>query len=45
MGDCRNQDDAFAICNRGGRKTADGPIEKLLVLIELNDMVARYGIG
>ena len=41
MGNGRNQDDALAIRDRRCRKTADGPIEKLLILIELYDMIAR----
>jgi len=41
MRDSRNQNYAFAVRQRRGRKTADGPIEKLLVLVKLDDVVAR----
>ena len=45
MGDRRHENDALAIRNRGGCEAANGPIKKLLILIELDDMVARPCAG
>jgi hypothetical protein len=37
----RDQDDAFAIGERGRREATDGAIEKILILVQLHDVIAR----
>jgi hypothetical protein len=39
--DGRNQNDAFSIRQRRGGEPAYGAIEKLLILVKLDNMVAR----
>lgn len=39
----RDQDDALAVGESGPRKPADRAIEEILVLVELDDVVARTG--
>ena len=41
MGGGRHEDDALPIRDRGRREAADGAVEKLLILIELDDVIAR----
>jgi hypothetical protein len=41
MSDRRNQNYPFAVGHRRSRKATDGPIEKLLILIKLDDVIAR----
>jgi hypothetical protein len=41
VGGCWYQDDALAIHNCAGREATYGAIEKLLVLVQLNDVIAR----
>jgi hypothetical protein len=45
MSDRRNQNYPFAVSNRRSRKPTDGPIEKLLILIQLDDMIAWRSAG
>ena len=40
----RHQDDALAVRERGPCEPADGAIEKVLILIELDDVLARSGL-
>ena len=40
MRQCRDEDDALAVGESGTREAADGAVEKVLVLVELDDMVA-----
>jgi hypothetical protein len=41
MSRCGNEDDPLAIGDGASGKATNGAIEKLLILIELNDMIAR----
>jgi hypothetical protein len=41
----RNKNDAFAVRNSGSGKATDRTIEKLLVLIQLKDVIARTCAG
>ena len=45
MGSRRHEDDSFAVRKRGRGEATDGAVKKLLVLIELDDMVARPRAG
>ena len=38
-----HQDDTLAVFNRAGREATYGAVEKLLILIELNDVIAGAG--
>jgi hypothetical protein len=40
MSDGRDQDYTLAVGNGGSRKAANGAIKKLLILIQLNDVIA-----
>ena len=40
----RDQDDALAVGESGPRKPADRAIEEILVLVDLDDVVARTGV-
>jgi hypothetical protein len=40
-----NEDDAFPVGDGTGRESANGAIEKFLVLIELDDVIAGAGGG
>ena len=41
----RDEDQALAVRQRGTREPADGAVEKVLVLVKLDDMLAGRGIG
>src|SRR5712664_1645621 len=45
VGDRRHQDDAFSVRETSAGKPADGAAEKILVLIELHDVIAGGGVG
>src|SRR5205085_12306057 len=41
VGGCRHEDDPLAIRDRGSSESTDGAIQKLLVLVELHNVIAR----
>ena len=45
VGERRHQDDALAVGERGSGEATDGAIEKVLVLVELHDVIARCRVG
>jgi hypothetical protein len=45
VSDSRNQNDALAIRQRRGSEPADGAIQKLLVLVKLDNVIVRRCIG
>ena len=45
MRERRNENHALAVRERGSCKATDGAIEKLLILIKLDDVIARRCIG
>jgi hypothetical protein len=44
MGQRRHQDDALPVRDRSASEPADSPVEKILVLVELHDVIAWGGI-
>jgi hypothetical protein len=45
LGGCRYEDHAFAVRKRGRGEATDGAIQKLLILVQLDDVIARSGGG
>jgi hypothetical protein len=45
MGKRWHQDDALSVGERSASEPADGSVEKILVLIELHDVIAGRGVG
>ena len=44
VGQSGDENDAFAVRQRGRRKATDYAIEKVLVLVEMHDVIARGGV-
>ena len=44
MGQSGDENDAFAVRQRGRREAADDAIEEVLILVEMHDVIARGGV-